>query len=387
MTRLLCTGDLHLRDDRLDDQALILDQLVDLAKSREVDGVLLAGDIFDRPKPTPTELHAFRAFARRLERYAIPTVAVLGNAGHDQLGADQPAALELFEHGDWMRVSRHPELVSVAGVTVCTLPSTPVTRLVAERGTREDVNALVVQLLLGVAAELREQAAGPAVLLGHWSVTGASLPNGLPTSDMHEPVLPLDELEELCFDAVVLGHIHKPQTLNIGPRPVIYTGSPLTLNFGEADVDHGCFVVGVGAELFSAEFVPLEGRRFVTVDVDLGEHIDQGLDETDVIAAHIAAEIPITDAVIRIRYRCTEEQARRVDVQALRGFCLDAGAQRVAQIVPEIVHATRARVASVDETVGPRDALALYADSAELDELQRRGVTKLLDAYLEEAAA
>jgi exonuclease SbcD len=375
MTRLLATGDLHIgagagyADDRLADQEDVLEQIVDVARERDVDGVLLAGDIFDRPKPTPAELHLFGRFARRLEQAAIPAVAVLGNAGHDQLGADQPSALELFSFGEWMRVSRHPEVLQLGGVAVCTLPSTPVSRLVAARGGRDDVNELAVALLLDTCADIRAQVKStPAVLLGHWAVSGASLPNGLPVSDLHEPVLPLDALETLDFDAMVFGHIHKAQMLEAsvaGFTTAFYVGSPMTLNFGEANVEHGAYVLEwqPGPDVFSAELVPLLSRRFVTVDVDLLLEVARtpdAIDETDVIGAAIAEQLPLTDAVLRIRYRATEEQARRVDVAALKGFCMDAGAHRVYQVTPEIVRAQRARVAGVDESLAPQAALDVW---------------------------
>jgi exonuclease SbcD len=330
VTRLLCLGDTHIGsgsvyDDRLADSAAMFEQVVAIAREREVDGVLLAGDIFDKPRPAPAELHVFADFLRRLERAAIPSVACLGNVGHDQSAANSPTALELFSFGDWMRVSRHPEVLPLGGIQVCTLPNAPTSRLTAARGTRDDVNELSVKFLLEEAARLRAEAEGPAVLLGHWSVGDASLPNGLPTSDLHEPVLPLFPLEALGFDAIVMGHIHKPQILNTAPRPILYTGSPLCLNFGEADVEHGVWIAGVGEELFSAEFVPLDGRRYVTVDVDLTDPPNgSGDDATDVIAGAIT--LPIADAIVRIRYRCSEAQARRVDVHA--GRRRDVGAAR-----------------------------------------------------------
>jgi DNA repair exonuclease SbcCD nuclease subunit len=153
VTRLLCLGDTHIGsgsvyDDRLADSAAMFEQVVAIAREREVDGVLLAGDIFDKPRPAPAELHVFADFLRRLERAAIPSVACLGNVGHDQSAANSPTALELFSFGDWMRVSRHPEVLPLGGIQVCTLPNAPTSRLTAARGTRDDVNELSVKVRL-----------------------------------------------------------------------------------------------------------------------------------------------------------------------------------------------------------------------------------------------
>lgn len=399
MTRLLATGDLHLgcgtayATDRLADQEQILDRIADLAIDRNVDAVLLAGDIFHQPKPTPEVLHVFSRFCARLERAAIPAVAVLGDIRHDQLAVITPTALELFARGDWMRVSRHPELIKLTDDTyVCTLPAVPVHRLVTVTGRGEDVNAIAAAMLYETAAELRGEvpAGARAVLLGHWAVEGAALPNGLPVENFGKPMLSVDGLEQLGFDVVVLGDIHRPQLLgNAG----LYVGSPGCWDFGESSYEHGVWILGdLSAHgQMEAEFVPIADRPFVTVDADLTDglifELDRvgraTIDETDAIAARISDKLPLTDAVVRIRYRATDEQHRRVDAAALKGFCLDAGAHKVFQIVPEIVRASRARVEGVDETLDERTALDSWCTANTLDELQRRSAHALLDRLMQ----
>ena len=96
---------------------------------------------------------------------------------------------------------------------------------------------------------------GPRILVGHWSISGASTPSGIPTDQFREPVIPLAELEQIGFDAVVFGHIHKPQTLQgISSRPIFYVGSPMALNFGETGSEHGAWLldfVGAHGEAYS----------------------------------------------------------------------------------------------------------------------------------------
>ncbi len=276
MTRLLCCSDLHVgaggahRRDPLADQAATLAEIVKVADERQVDGVLIAGDVFHRPRPTPPELHLFADFARALG--TIPTVACHGNSGHDLVNGDEPTALELFATRHF-RVSRVPEAFKViGGVTICTLPSTPVHRLVAQTGmSRDEANEQAASLLVEAAAILREQArGGHAVLMAHWSVSGAALPSGMPVAELHEPVIPLDELEAQGWDAIVLGHIHRGQLL--GDGLVWYCGSPMTMDFGEAGFPHGVWIIDLAPgeyDVRGPEFVPLPDRRFLTFDIDL----------------------------------------------------------------------------------------------------------------------
>lgn len=415
MTRLLCTADLHIgagsdhRGDALADQEHVLDQIVEQARAHDVDAVLVAGDVFHRPKPAPAELHVFSRFARNLERAAIPTIAILGNAGHDQLGADLPSALELFQ-SDWLRVSRAPELVKAAGdVAVVTLPSVPVSRLVALRGggDRTETNELAATLLVEAAAELRAQVpeGWPCVLIGHWSASGASLPNGLPVATLTEPVLPIEELEAQRWDAIVLGHIHKGQRFGshpFGRWTALYCGSPMTQDFGEGGFEHGVWLLDLeelsGESDALPEFVPLTDRRFVTVNADLtnvgaaieittpedgfDRRID--MDETDYIAALITEELPLTDAVVRVSYRATEEQHRRVDAAALTGFLDEAGVHKLyGGIKWEPVKGARARVEGMDEQLDPLAAVDAWCKANDVDDTPGLQLARLTTSYLE----
>ena len=399
MTRLLCFADLHLgsgqaySDDRLADQEAVLNQIADLAHDESVDLICLAGDVFHRPRPTPAALMVFSRFLKRLENPEIPCIAVLGNCGHDQEGIDRPAALELFASHRF-RVSRRPELITeFAWVAVATLPSVPVSRLVAgsESAERGPVFAQAAEALLAVAHDLNYQASEAGyhnrsrVLVGHWSITGASLPNGLPSDSFGEPVVDFDALQAIGYQAIVLGHLHKPQRLDDqemwgGPTTMmVYCGSPLPVDFGEEMVEHGCWILEVadnGDE--TADFHPLESRRFVTIDCDLTGDF-RGFDETDALAAAVAARFPLTDAVVRLRYRCSEEQQRRIDLPAIKKLVADAGVHKLYQVAPEIVREDRARVAGVDENLSPQEALRAWVEANGLSEDQAARIRELME--------
>ena len=401
MTKILAFADLHMgagsgySDDRLADQEAVLNQIVKLCRD-DIDLVLLAGDIFHRPKPAPATLLAFRRFVDKLADLEVPCIACRGNVGHDQEGFDRPCALDLFE-SRLFRVSSRPELITeFAGVAVATLPSVPVSRLVAgaESSERGPVFVQAAEALLAVARELYREAQSsfivdeqqwkatpgtastsvrPTILMGHWSLSGASLPNGLPVADLAEPILDLGALEEIGYDAMVFGHIHNPQPLG---RNGFYCGSPLPVDFGEADVDHGVRIFDFD---HTNRFVPLASRSFVTIDYDFGS-VAYGLDldETDELAAAIAEHFPLTDAVVRLRYRATEEQHRRIDTAAVKKLIMDAGAHRIYQVAPEIVREDRARVAGVDENLAPEAALEAWCAANEIGGKMRADLAELL---------
>lgn len=401
MTRVLCFADAHLgagaglRSDHLGDQEAVLNQIVDVACEQKVELIIAAGDLFHRPQPAPPVLHLFKNFTRRVAEAGIPMIACVGNCGHDLVNGDVVSALELFE-SEWFRVSRVPELIRAAGdIAVCTLPSTPVSRLVAaaDGGDRAEICVQAAELLVQTARDLHAEVpeGWPALLVGHWSVSGASLPNGLPVAALHEPVLDLAALEELGFDAMCFGHIHKGQVFESAPfvseTPTFYCGSPMVIDFGEEKVEHGCWILDFGDEHAAPEFVPLDDRRFVTVDADLTQQFAEqpaGIDETDMIAGRVMDAEPQPGDVFRIRYRATEEQHRRVDRQALLGFLGEAGVDRVHGLTWEPVRATRARVEVDGDGMSDGDALAMWCEAAGRTDEEHAALAELLG---EEAAA
>lgn len=250
---MLITGDWHCGSgldygrepgDRLADQETVYQQIVDLAVEHDVDAVLLAGDLWHRRRPTPAEMMAVARPLRRL--HAELDCDILGIAGnHCVETAALPIALDLLE--DIVDLHREPGVWhGQNGVTVATLPWTPVARLIATRdgGDRDDNHSLAAQLLIETARDLRAQVDGPAILLLHWSISGASTPTGVYTDDFREVVIPCADLERLGYDAVVAAHIHRQQILCHDPL-VAYVGSPAPVDFSEADTDHGCLLLDI----------------------------------------------------------------------------------------------------------------------------------------------
>jgi exonuclease SbcD len=272
-------------------------------------------------------------------------------------------------------------------VTVATLPWTPVSRVVAAAGggDRDGLFDRAAALLLATARGLRQEIDGPAVLLAHWAVSGASTPDGLATELFREPVLDVGELEGQGWDAVVLGHVHKPQLLGSedAAGPMLYVGSPLPLTHGEAACDHGVWIYDTEG-LPSARFLPVSSRRFVTLDYgDLAAEANGNIAGLVALSDGLGWDPPLTDAIVRLRYTSTEEQARGIDTAALKRALLDAGAWR-ATVEPRIVREQTARVAGMTSDLDPARALELYL--AERGVEDRDGLLALHQEYMAEIA-
>lgn len=383
MPRFLAFADSQLGVATVDlaDQAAVLERIVGVALDHEVDAVLHGGDVFEGPLVTPEQLRVFIDATRPLRDEGVPLLVIRGNGRHDS-AVRSVHALDIFREIDGITVHDRPGIFHVDGVAVCTLPWVHPGRLIAtidDDISRDDVNAVTATLLVEAARDLREKARpAPAILLAHWAITGSALPSGLPVEEMREPVLPWAELDALGYDLIVGAHIHQGQRLGdpeVDQTRGIVLGSPQQLSHGEKG-DHGCWRIDV-SPWASAEFIPIESRRFVTLDAVLGA------DGTVEIGGG-PGDNALGGAVVRIRYSATEDQARRVDHTALRRQAVEAGASRVT-IEPTVVREARARAEAIDEQLGPVDALATYCDAQAVEDPLRGRMLDALRGWIEAA--
>ena len=217
----------------LEDQRYILDQMLGIFVGQEVDGVLIAGDVYDKTVPSAEAVQLFDEFITRLAKEKIPVYMISGN--HDSAERLSFGA-KLFENsgifisqvynGEMKRI----ELEDQYGpVSVYLLPFLkPAT--VRHALQREDINTYEE----GVVAALQEceiDRLQRNILVAHQFVTGANRSDSEETS-----VGGLDNVSAEVFegfDYVALGHIHRPQKM--GRETLRYSGTPLKYSFSEAD--------------------------------------------------------------------------------------------------------------------------------------------------------
>ncbi len=261
--RLLHTADWHLGHslhglDRTGEHADFLAWLLDTLESESVDGLLVAGDIFDAANPPATALAAWYGFLvdawKRLPRLQI--VVVGGN--HDsasRLEAPHPfheAMGRVRVVGGLPRVGGQPDverlIVPLAGADGRTaafavavpflrpadLPPAPA----GDDGTALAAGVRGVYAQALAAARDRARAGEALVALGHLYLAGGQL------SELSERKILGGNLHALSDDLfpsdvayAALGHLHLAQPVG-GREHVRYSGSPLPLSFAERDYAH-----------------------------------------------------------------------------------------------------------------------------------------------------
>lgn len=259
--RFLHTGDWHAGKTirgrpRHDEFEAVLGEVVDIARSEEVDAVLVAGDIYDQRAVTAEADGLVFDTLLRLHAASIPVVAIPGNHDSaprlevlgrllDRIGTTIVPRVARPEAGGMVEVPARDG--SHSGAIYC-VP------FVAERrfGDAADLFADPAALSagydekMGVIMRTMGEAFTPErvnVVMGHLFVDGARVGGGEReiTIGRNYAVSPAHIPSKAAY--VALGHIHRPQQMRGCPSPTYYSGSLLQLDFGEKDQDKVVYIV------------------------------------------------------------------------------------------------------------------------------------------------
>ena len=397
--KLLHFADLHLGVDnygslnprtglstRIDDFLRSFDAIIDTAIDEPVDAVLFAGDAFKNRDPSPTLQRMFAARIRRLAEAEIPTVLLSGNHDLPSIVA-RATAMDIYEtlaipHIYPARNIGVVRLDTRSGpVQVVTLPWIPRNAIAGSdelRGLSSSeqmlrIGEIISQTMLDTVAELDPTI--PAVLLAHLSVEGARLGSEQSIMLGAEMVLAPSDISADAFCYVALGHIHRHQSLGTHP-PIVYSGSPERVDFGEERETKGYVLVDLQSDEGTRwnatwTFKPLPTRPFLTLEIapkteDPMEEIRRFVERR---------QTDIEGSIVRLAIKISAEREDQVRVDEIRRSLHDAGAAWVARVTREVESLTRPRVdIREDEALNPETMLDRWLAMRDLPESTRERV-------------
>lgn len=227
----------------LEDQRFILDQILELAERERVDGVWIAGDIYDKTVPSGEAVVLFDEFLTALADRGIFCFAISGN--HDSPERISFGARLVEQSGIYLSPVFRGEIAPVelqdafGGLRIYLLPFLKPAHVRAVYPEEEIENC--EQALKVVLSKLQEHwdPLCRNVLLAHQFVAGAQRCESEEFSVGGLDQVSADIFQE--FDYVALGHIHTPQW--VGGETVRYCGTPLKYSFSEADTEKTVTIV------------------------------------------------------------------------------------------------------------------------------------------------
>jgi DNA repair exonuclease SbcCD nuclease subunit len=343
--KVLCLADIHLRGGFDTEEAEALMKVADIAVERDVDLVMVNGDIYEA-KSTPIQRLVFRDFLRK---HGKPTIVLRGNH-------DEPNDLAIFGWEDLTVVHEQPgdERVPCQDgdmLQVLTIPHFAAGAVALQESSLADLNETGTNLFDRILDDIFQKVRaydGPSLVAFHGVVSGASLDNGfIPKENgIH---LNLQRLAAIGCP-VVGGHYHAAQNVGaaIGAQ-VWYSGSLTRQTFGESEGDKGVLLFEYDGQWHEPEFISLNPTPMILIDAEWGRHEIQPEDGPQWFFK--PQDIP-KGARVRFRYKVRQSDLATVDLAPIRQWMEEVGVRelKVEQIV-EVTTAVRCSEIVEAETV------------------------------------
>lgn len=311
--RILHTADWHLGKivnefSMLEDQAYILNQLIDIIKEQEIELLMMAGDLYDRSVPPKEAVTLLNSFLSRVKNECnIPVLMIAGN--HDsnerlEFGTELLADAGLYIEGTFKPQTRKE---TFEDVSFYLMPFADHIRVRHDLGLESEIKnleeAIKVQVKNIVESPDFDKDQTNILMMHGYVINQTS--ESIEESESERPLsIGTTEYVDASvfedFDYVALGHLHKAQ--KVKRETIRYSGSPLKYSKSEANHKKKVFVLDTEAEGFGIEEMPLKPLRDLRIIKGNFDTIMQD-ESDDYVFFELEDTTYVMDAMSRLRKR------------------------------------------------------------------------------------
>ncbi len=336
-------SDLHLGKrvnefSMLEDQEYILKEIVQIIQKERPDGVLIAGDVYDKSVPSAEAVQLFDDFLYRLVKQRTEVFVISGN--HDsperiafgsRLLDKSGVHLSPVYDGKVTCVDMEDKFGKVHVYLLPFLKPSHVRRYLPEAEISTYTDA-IREVLAAAGLDGQER----NILVTHQFVTGAERSESEEISVGGSDNVDGSVLEG--FDYVALGHLHGPQP--VGKETIRYCGTPLKYSFSEAKHEKSVTVIELAEKgKVSMHTIPLiprhDLRELKGTYMELtAKSFYEGTAVDDYLHITLTDEEDVPDAIGKLRVIYPNLMKLDYDNQRTRTSVSVEGAESVEQKTP-----------------------------------------------------
>lgn len=234
--RFLHLADLHIGKrvngfSMIEDQKFVFEQVYNVIENEKIDGIIMAGDIYDKPVPSAEAVKLFDEMLTRLVSINLPIFVISGN--HDSaerigFGSDILSAAKVYMsrvyNGNLQKIELEDDYGKINVYLLPFIKPATVKNIYKEAEIKDYDDALEYVLSQEKIDETKRN-----VIVSHQFVTGAMRSESEEVSVGGLDNVSVENYE--AFDYVALGHIHRAQQM--GRESARYAGTLLKYSFSE----------------------------------------------------------------------------------------------------------------------------------------------------------
>ena len=326
---------------RSQDTVKCLEYMVQVAIEEKPDIVCVSGDIFHQEQVGPVrysdEMITATNIITSLAHFSKYVIVMRGTPNHD--GAAQFRVLErMLLNIRNVDVVTEPGVIKTPWADIACLPGFDKQEFRAKFPglSADEENLAWTKYISDMVFALRAECEKTPILMAHYTVPGCNMESGQTSFFTNfEPVIPREALMAARYEAVLLGHIHRPQIIE-GLDNVFYSGAINAMNFNDEGQDRGFWIHEFNEKgtLVKGHKYTTPYRQFHTITWDpdeAGDYIREGA----MYLHRTGISEDVTDKIVRVRYSCTSEQKKALNIPLLQKNLYELGAFYVADIEAE----------------------------------------------------
>lgn len=326
---------------RSQDTVNCLNYMIKVAEEEKPDIVCVSGDVFHQEQIGPArysdEMIVATDTITKLAGVAKAVIVMRGTPNHD--GGGQFRVLsKMFANTGNVHIVTSPTVLRTPYADIACIPGFDKQEFRSRFPglSADEENEAWTSYISSMVMGLRAECHNTSILMAHYTVPGCNMESGQTSFFTNfEPVIPREALEAAGYEAVLLGHIHRPQILN-GLHNVFYSGAINAMNFNDEGQERGFWIHEFSdtGKLTKGHNCITPYRRFYTITWDT-EEVEAYIREGVMYLHRLGFPEDVTDKIVRVRYSCTSEQKKQLNIPALQKDLYELGAFYVADIEAE----------------------------------------------------
>jgi DNA repair exonuclease SbcCD nuclease subunit len=362
-------------NSRITDQLDLLDWILEQTLANGDSHIVITGDVFEDPKPSPTLIAYFITWLKKCEDNSITVHIIQGN--HDMLrnGSYNTSALDVIIESDMPMVVVYKDITTIyidnIAITIVPFRDRKSFNLTSNAMAVERVALMIAYEMASIPTHYRK------LLIGHLAIDGAIYVGDEVDDVANELIMPLSTFAG--YDYVWMGHIHKPQVLQskTSSRPLVaHIGSMDISNFGEAEEDKIIISFDTAPKTIALPTRPL---KHITVEVPADTK-----NTTQYVIDQITAQGSLARALVRIEIQLASAALLPVERAELEKAVYALGAFNVANISESKPSSIAKKTQStLDTTMSIPASLKTWIEANVPADKQEATLALALDCYRE----
>ena len=358
-------------NSRISDQVRILNWIVNTAIFRNVNRLILTGDVFDEVKPDNNLIVILIDWLYVCSSHNIDVHIISGNHDLKRVGDRYSSVLDIIESSNIPGVFIYNKIytLNTEGVSFTMVPFRD-KRSLSAKTVPEAIQKISQCFPYEVMSMPYDN---DKVMIGHLAIEKSFFTDEIDDVS-NEIMMPIESFSE--YDYVWMGHVHKPQVLNKSPY-IAHIGSMDISDFGETNQEKIVILYDPSTQnKFEEIKIPTRPLRRIRLEIPksndpteyLINEINRVHDQTSFKGALVKLEITILDP-----------EAPELDRDKVYALLKDLG----TYFVSNFSESRKSTVVTVekkhieDSAIKPKSAVKLWADLLEYDDESEK--TELID--------